>query len=131
MTGRSGRGIEFLEVMDLVRIADRAVGGQVLVRDIGLLEAAAARPRASAFGEDAYPTLTGKAAALLESLVRNHALVDGNKRLGWLAIYVFFGLNGHALEADDDQAYDLVVSVAEGRLGVSEITAVLDGWIQS
>ena len=64
------------------------------VRDVGLLESAAARPRTSLWGGDAYPTLGSKAAALLDSLVNNHALVDGNKRLGWLATVVFLDLNG-------------------------------------
>lgn len=122
-------GVRFLDLDDLLRIADRAVGGTALVRDVGLLESAAARMRASAFGEDAYPSLEAKAAALLESLVRNHALVDGNKRLGWLALYVFLGLNGHRLEVDDDQAYDTVIAVAEGRLTLNEIAGRLTGWL--
>ncbi len=130
MSATSPRATHYLELDDLLRIAHRAVGGQALVRDLGLLDAAAARPRASAFGEDAYPSLSAKAAALLESLVRNHALIDGNKRLGWLAVYVFLGLNEVTLEADDDVAYDLVIGVAEGRLGVREVAQVLDGWSQ-
>lgn len=128
MTDGPGEGIKFLTLDDLLQIADRAVGGQALVRDVGLLDAAAARPRASAFGADAYPTLMGKAAALLESLVRNHALVDGNKRIGWLATYVFLGLNGVALEVEDDEAYDLVIAVAEGRLRADEVAVVLARW---
>ena len=128
MTERSGDGTKFLTLDDLLQIADRAVGGQALVRDVGLLDAAAARPRASAFGADAYPTLMGKAAALLESLVRNHALVDGNKRIGWLATYVFLGLNDVVLEADDDEAYDLVIAIAEGRLPADEVAVVLGRW---
>ena len=72
----------YLDVEDLLYIAERAVGGVVAVRDLGLLEAAAARPQASAFGEVAYPSLHAQAAALLHSIVGNHALVDGNKRLG-------------------------------------------------
>jgi death on curing protein len=128
VTEGSGDGTKFLTLDDLLQIADRAVGGQALVRDIGLLDAAAARSRASAFGADAYPTLTGKAAALVESLVRNHALVDGNKGIGWLATYVFLGLNGVVLQADDDEAYDLVIAIAEGRLGADEVAAVLHRW---
>jgi death-on-curing protein len=86
--------------------------------------------RASAFGADAYPSLEAKAAALLESLVRNHPLVDGNKRLGWLALYVFLGLNGHQLEVDDDEAYDTVIAVAEGRRPLVDITARIAGWVR-
>jgi death on curing protein len=92
------------------------------VRDLGLLDSAAARPRASAFGADAYPTLELKAAALLHSIARNRALVDGNKRLAWLATVVFLDINLHATDVDDDAAFKLVMSVAEGADDVDEIT---------
>lgn len=65
-------------------------------------------------GHDAYPDVDLKAGALLESIVVNHQLVDGNKRLGWLAVVVFYGLNDIDLVAPDDDAYDLVISVATG-----------------
>lgn len=81
----------------------------------GLLEAAAARPQASAFGVDAYPSLHEKAAALLDSIVRNHALVDGNKRLGLAAVIAFYGLNGRRLTMSNDEAYDLVIAVASDQ----------------
>ncbi len=106
----------FLDVEDLLYIAERATGTPVEVRDIGLLESAAARPRASAFGEDAYPSLHDKAAALLHSIVRNHALVDGNKRLGLAALVAFYGLNGRRLTMTNDEAYDFVMAVASGEL---------------
>jgi len=88
----------------------------VELRDVGLLEAAAARPQASAFGTDAYVTVHEKAAALLHSVVRNHALVDGNKRLGLAAVIAFYGLNGWRLTMSNDDAYDFVMSVASGAL---------------
>jgi death-on-curing protein len=116
-------GVEFLELEDLVVLVRRLGAGPV--RDIGLLEAARARPRASAFGADAYPTLVGKAAALLHSLVANHALVDGNKRLGWLATIVFLDLNGWSGTLDDEAAFLLVMDVAEGRLDVDGIGGIL------
>jgi death-on-curing protein len=106
----------FLDVEDLLYIAERATGGRVDVRDIGLLESAAARPRGSVFGADAYPTLHDKAAALLHSVVRNHALVDGNKRLGLAAVIAFYGLNGRRLTMTNDEAYDVVIAVAAGEL---------------
>lgn len=106
----------FLDVEDLLYIAERATGAQAEVRDIGLLESAVARPRASAFGADAYPTLHDKAAALLHSIVRNHALVDGNKRLGLAAVIAFYGLNGRRLTMTNDEAYDFVIAVASGEL---------------
>lgn len=105
-----------LTVEQALRIARAAVGGRVEVRDIGLLEAAVHRPRASVLGQDAYPDLLSKAAALMHSLARNHALVDGNKRLAWLATYVFCAKNGVELDPDDDVAYDLVVAVAAGEV---------------
>ena len=117
-----------LDLEDLLHVAERATGGPVEVRDVGLLEAAAARPRATAFGDDAYPTLHDKAAALVHSLVRNHALVDGNKRLGLGAAIAFLGLNGWRLTMSEDEAYDLIVAVADGRLDdVGEIAGVLRG----
>ncbi len=120
----------YLDVEALIVLADQAVGGQAQVRDLGLLSSAAARPCAG-FGEfEAYPTLCEKAAALLHSLVGNHALVDGNKRLGWVAAVVFCDLNGTWIEAPDDDAYDLVIAVAEGRLDVPEIAERLSGWAQ-
>jgi death on curing protein len=118
----------FLDVEDLLYIAERATGAPVEVRDIGLLESAAARPRASAFGSDAYPTLHDKAAALLHSVVRNHALVDGNKRLGLAAAIAFYGLNGRRLTMTNDQAYDFVIAVASGESeDVTEIAQRLEG----
>jgi death on curing protein len=106
----------YLTVEQALRIARVAVGGPVEVRDIGLLESAVHRPRASVLGQDAYPDLLTKAAALLHSLARNHPLVDGYKRLAWLATYVLSAKNGVELDPDDDAAYDLVVAVASGSL---------------
>jgi death-on-curing protein len=109
-----------------LRIARAAVGGPVHVRDLGLLEAALMRPQTSLFGQDAYPDLLEKAAALLHSIVTNHPLVDGNKRAGWLTMYVFLAKNGIELDpADDDAAYDLVVAVASGKL--TEVDEIADG----
>ncbi len=106
----------YLDLEDLLVIAADAISGQVLVRDYGLLESALARPKATVFGEDAYPSVHGKAAALLHSLARNHALVDGNKRLAWLARFVFLDINGHRVLARQDAVVDLVAAVADGTL---------------
>lgn len=115
-------GIEYLDVEDLLDLATRLLGSPPPVRDIGLLGSAAARPAASAFGEDAYSDVWLKAAALLQSLVKNHPLVDGNKRLGWLATAVFLQLNGvEATKASNDDVYDLVMAVAAGQQSVTEI----------
>ena len=108
-----------LDIEDLLHLVE--VLGAGPVGDVGLLESAAARPAASAFGEDAYATLDLKVAALLHSLVRNHALVDGNKRLAWLSAVVFADLNGHETELEDDAAFDLVMAAAKGTIDVPEI----------
>ena len=104
-----------LDLDDLLHIAARTLG-EVHVRDAGLLESAAARPWSTAFGEDVYPSIHGKAAALLHSVARNHALVDGNKRLALAATIAFYGLNGFRLTLSNDEAYDLVIAVASGEL---------------
>jgi len=117
-----------LTTEDLVAIATRIGRGEPQIRDLGLLESAAARPATSVFGADAYPDLATKAAAMLQSIVGNHALVDGNKRLGWLALVLLLALNGVRLDVDDDEAYDLVIGVAEARHDVASIVDVLRGW---
>jgi death on curing protein len=109
----------YLTVEQALRIARIAVGGPIHVRDVGLLEAAVHRPRTSVLGQDAYPDLFAKAAALLHSLARNRPLVDGNKRLAWLATDVFLAKNGIVLDPDDDAAYDLVIAVAGARSTMS------------
>ena len=106
----------FLELDALLYIATRTLGGEPVVRDYGLLESALARPQASAFGQDAYPDLEHKAAALLHSVARNHALVDGNKRLALAATLAFMGMNGRRLTLTNDEAYDFVIAVATGSL---------------
>ncbi len=116
----------YLDLEDLLHIADRTLG-EVQVRDLGLLQAAVARPRASAFGQDAYGSLHHKVAALLHSVARNHALVDGNKRLALASAIAFYGMNGYRLSLSNDGAYDLVISVATGELDtVDEIARALE-----
>ena len=122
MTG----SIQFLDTDDLIELARRLLGDPPPVCDVGLLAAAAARPQASAFGVDAYPDIWTKAAALLQSVVKGHALIDGNKRLGWLATAVFFELNGATVTvAHNDDVYDLVMRVAAEDVAVEEIANLL------
>ena len=112
----------YLSYTDLIYIGQRVLGGEIPVRDAGLLESALARPRASALGIDAYRTLTEKAAALTHSLVRNHGLIDGNKRLGLAALIAFLGLNGRRLMWSNDDAYAFIMDIASGRQDdISEI----------
>lgn len=106
----------YLTLPELLHIADRVLDGDVAVRDMGLLSSALARPQTTIFGEDAYPTIEDKAAALLHSITKNHALVDGNKRLALASTIGFLGLNGLRLTLSNDEAYDLVIAVAAGEL---------------
>lgn len=116
----------YLGTEDLLALtSDLSVGP---VRDLGLLESAAHRPSTTLWGTEAYPALEDKAAALLESVVRHHPLIDGNERLGWLCLVVFFELNDIILEAPDDEAYDLVIAVASGQIGIDEISVALRSW---
>ncbi|MFA7512403.1 type II toxin-antitoxin system death-on-curing family toxin [Mycolicibacterium sp. jd] len=116
--------IEYLDLEDLLEIARAAVGPDVSVRDYGLLESAQARPRTSVLGEDAYPELFGKAAALVHSLARNHALVDGNKRLAWTACRTFLALNGFRINAPEDDRFDFVIGVTAGT--ISDLEAIAE-----
>jgi len=114
--------VEFLDLDDVIELASKLLGDPPPIRDIGLLGSAVARPRTSAFGEDAYPDLWTKAAALLQSVVNNHALVDGNKRLGWLSTAVFLEINGIEISsADNESVYQLVIEVAVAQTSVYEI----------
>ena len=114
--------VEFLDVDDLIDLARSLLGDPPPIRDVGLLGSAAARPQTTVFGQDAYPELIGKAAALLQSIVNNHPLVDGNKRLGWLSTAVFLEINGVAASGiANDAVYDLVIWVASTNPELSEI----------
>ena len=116
--------IEFLELDDLIALASMLLGDPPPIRDVGLLGSAAARPQTTVFGQDAYPDLWTKAAALLHSVVNNHALIDGNKRLGWLATAVFLELNHASVAAAaNDDVYDLVMDIANGE---PEVQAIAD-----
>jgi len=114
---------KYLTTDDLLVLVEELGGLQV--RDFGLLDSAAHRPQATAFGDDAYPDLDTKAAVLLESIVRNHPLVDGNKRLTWLATTVFLDLNGLAPDLSEDEAFDLVWEIASTSVDVEAIATKL------
>jgi death on curing protein len=121
----------WLTTDDVQHFNERFVGPDML-RDFGALDAAVMRPQATAFGEDAYPTLHEKAAALLHSLARNHPFVDGNKRSSWAAVAVFYQINGYVIAGmvDPGRVVGLVVDVAEGQLDVPAIAAYLKEWAQ-
>lgn len=119
----------YLDLEAALAIAARAVHAEPKVADYGLLESALARPQATVMGRDAYPSIYGKTGALLHSLTKNHCLVDGNKRLAWLATVVFCYLNGLLVDAPDDDAYDFVIAIADGTISdVGEIAARFERW---
>lgn len=118
-------GPDFLSVEDLLEIAS-GVLDEVLIRDRGLLESAAARPRTTVFGDDAYPTFPDQVAALMHSLARNHPLIDGNKRLAWSAARVFCLINGRDLVLDVDAAERMVLAVAQGELDVPDLATLIN-----
>lgn len=111
--------VEYLTLEDVLGLVNAVGAGPV--RDLGLLDSACHRPQAGFFGKEAYPTLAGKAAALMHSLACHHALVDGNKRLALLATVVFLRVNGRRLDLSDDEAFDLTLSVAAGQLDADGI----------
>ncbi len=112
----------YLNLPELLHITERVLGPEFVVRDYGLLESALARPRTTVFGEDAYPRIEDKAAALLHSVARHHGLVDGNRRLALAATLGFLGVNGRRITLSNDEAYDLVIAVAAGEL--DEVAAI-------
>jgi death on curing protein len=114
--------VEFLDLDDVIALAVALLGDPAPIRDVGLLGSAVARPQTTAFGEDAYPDIWTKAAALLHSIVKNHALGDGNKRLGWLTTAVFLEINGIEISrATNDDVYELVIDVAAGQPTIETI----------
>ncbi|MGW6392086.1 type II toxin-antitoxin system death-on-curing family toxin [Streptomyces sp. NPDC055103] len=106
----------YLSAEDVLVIAEHAVDDQkIVVRDAGLLDSAVHRPSAAMFGEEAYPDIVDKAAALLQSLAINRPFVDGNKRTAWLSCVTFLAMNGVQLRPDIDAAERLVIAVATGE----------------
>src|SRR5437588_4199807 len=124
------RPVEYLDLEDLLDLATRLLGDPPPIRDAGLLGSAVARPQTTVFGEDAYPDLWTKAAALLQSILKNHALIDGNKRLGWLATATFLELNEIGVtHVSNDAVYRFVIDAAAGHHHVDELAAALRGLV--
>lgn len=116
----------YLTSEDILVIAEHACSDmQIVVRDAGLLESAAHRPSAAMFGEEAYPDVVDKAAALLQSLAINHPLFDGNEPTAWLSCMTFLAMNGVDLRPDIDAAERLVIAVATGEM--DEVKAIAQG----
>lgn len=119
---------EYLDASDLLVLATAVTGGDLVVRDLGLLDAAAHRPRATVLGVEAYDSLWAKAAALLDSIVRSRPLAQGNWRLGWVAAVTLCDVNGWWIDAAEDDALDLVRQVGRGELDVPAAAGRLEGW---
>lgn len=115
---------DFLSLNDCLELINRLKIGPM--RDIGLLNSALQRPGTIIYGKYAYPTLHLQTAALVESLARNHALVDGNKRLAFLALVVFYDINDFELVLDDDSAYQFIIDICIGQHDVQSIAAFLE-----
>lgn len=119
----------YLSTEDLLHLADRL--GVREVRDMGLLDSASLRPQSIVYGVESYPLLPEKAAAMMESIVGNHPLLDGNKRLGWAAVVTFLALNNVYLDVDDDEAYDFTIAVAAGTLRFIDIAERIALWLET
>jgi death-on-curing protein len=120
----------FLDIDDVLELARRLLGKPLPIRDIGLLGSAVARPQTLVGGHYAYPILVEKAAALLQSIVNNHALIDGNKRLGWLATAVFLEINGvSVVDISNDDVYDLMMHVASSNPSIDDIAIKLQSLV--
>lgn len=115
---------DYLDLQDLIEIGTSLIA-DFQIRDQGLLESAAARPRTTIYGEDAYPSLEEKVASLIHSLARNHALVDGNKRIAWSAGRIFCLMNKRDLIMPIDEAEKMIIGIAKGDLDVPVITIIL------
>jgi death-on-curing protein len=117
---------DFTELGVAVLAAER---GEFLIGDTGLLQSALARPQTTVFGEDAYPSVSRKAAAMMHSIARNHALVDGNKRMAWAATKLFLMFNDIEIKVPDvDDGEHFVVGVAQGTIDLDRATATIELW---
>jgi death-on-curing protein len=120
----------YLELRHVLATHEAATGGDGRAGDLGLIQSACARPQATAFGEDAYPTIWEKAAAFLHSLTKNHGFPDGNKRTAWACTVAFLGINGHPLDPafDEDEAIDFVLAIADGT--ISDVPSIASGLVK-
>lgn len=117
-------GLDYLDLQDLIEIGKSLIK-DFQIRDQGLLESASKRPRTTIYGEDAYPTFEEKVASLIHSLARNHALIDGNKRIAWSAGRIFCLMNNRDLVMSVDDAEKMILEIAKGEIDVPEIAIIL------
>lgn len=102
----------FLNAHQIVRYTPNEQKG---LKDHGLLDSALNRPKQSAFGDEAYPTMYGKAAALFESLAKNHCFHNANKRTAFASLYMFLRQNGYKMNASPKEAEDFTVAMVENK----------------
>ena len=114
-------------VLRLHQLSIEKYGGSLGIRDEGYLQSAIDRPFSTFGGEELYPTPFQKAAAILESILKNHPFVDGNKRTGLLACNAILLLNGWELDADSEAAYDFTIQVASSHMEFENIVS----WIET
>lgn len=113
---------EYLDTYDVLQFVQ---GLGFYVKELGLLESAISRPKASAFGEDAYVSLEAKAAAMSHSFVKNHALVDGNKRTTWVALNAFLFINGQTLNMTSDEGFDFILGLATDKYDIEQAAKII------
>jgi death-on-curing protein len=121
--------MRYLTLEEIISLQEKLIaqsGGSTGLRDRSALESAVAQPEMSFGGEDLYPTMADKAAALAHSLIENHCFVDGNKRVGHAAMEVFLVINGYEVEAPIDEQEQIVLSVASGIMD----RASLSKWLK-
>ncbi|HEX3792278.1 MAG TPA: Fic family protein [Pseudonocardiaceae bacterium] len=118
----------YLDAGDLLVLATAVTRGDLVVRDLGLLDSAVHRPRATVLGVEAYETLWTKAAALMDSVVRTRPLAQGNWRLGWVAAVTLCDLNGWWIDADEEDALAVVREIGRDQVQIAEIAERLESW---
>ena len=119
--------MEFLTLVDALHLVNRL---GFYVKDLGLLDSALSRPSSEMFGVEAYPSIEMKAAALHQSLIKNHALVDGDKRTAWVLLNAFLELNGLELTMSTDEAFDFTLGVSQDRYDLGEAARLLSGYLR-
>jgi death on curing protein len=124
------RYLTIAEILETYRRVMDQTGGLVGIRDLGALESAVAQPYMTFSGDELYPSLAEKAAALGFSLIQNHPFADGNKRTGHAALESFLALNGHEINATLDEQVEIILSLASGKLSRQEFTSWIAGHLQ-
>ncbi len=124
---------EFLQIAEILEIHQILIdlfGGMPGIRDEGLLESALSQPQATFFGELLHPTIHEQAAAYLYHIAKNHPFLDGNKRTAYGAMETFLRLNGYNLDLSNEQAYNMVMQVAQGEMSKEALSSLLEQHIK-